>query len=111
MQSGGNPNEEDEDLEARLTRSGPVLPEGCSLVSKKSKYTRAGHELCRIAAYRGRWNGKEFPVIRTEYSKLRCSFGCGALIRTFCRCDKNLMLCSNCYGEHIASLNGEQKNI
>ena len=81
------------------------LPEGCSLVSKTNKYARAGHELCRIQTYRGRWNGKEFPKIRTEYSKLRCSWGCGALIRTFCRCNCNLMLCPHCYGEHIASLN------
>ena len=83
------------------------MPEGCTLVSKNNKYARAGHELCRIKAYRGRWNGKEFPEIKTEYSKLRCSWGCNSLIRTFCRCDYNLMLCSQCYGEHIASLNCE----
>ena len=93
--------------EGVTTQGGPQLPEGCTLVSKNNKYARAGHELCRIKAYRGRWNGKEFPEIKTEYSKLRCSWGCNSLIRTFCKCDYNLMLCSQCYGEHIASLNCE----
>ena len=100
--------EDEEGIDNRVTRSssrGRALPPGCSLASKKNKYLRGGHELCRIAANRGRWNGREFPVIKSDYSKSKCSWGCGALTRTFCRCDFNLMLCTHCYGEHVASLN------
>ena len=100
--------EDEDDGNRRVTRSssrGRSLPVGCSLASKKTNYLRGGHKLCRIAINRGRWNGKEFPVIKTEYSKSKCSWGCGATTRTFCRCDFNLMLCNQCYGEHVASLN------
>ena len=92
--TGTNPN----DVSAQL-------PVGCSLITKRSVFARAGHELCRLEPYRGRWNGREFPKIKTEYSKLKCSWGCGTLIRTFCRCDCSLMLCTHCYGEHIVSVN------
>ena len=81
------------------------MPPGATFATKSSEVARGGHELVRLDKCWGRWNGREFPVIKTKYSKLRCSFGCGALTRTFCYCDFNLMLCSQCYGEHIACIN------
>ena len=81
------------------------LPVGCAFAHKSCKIARGGHELVRIDAYRGRWNGHEFPKINSQYAKLACSLKCGSKTRLFCYCNFNLMLCVQCYGEHVASIN------
>ena len=80
------------------------LPEGCDWVCRRSTIARAGHELVRIKKGHGKWNGREFPKIKTDYSKCACSYKCGSLARTFCYCDFSLILCRQCYGEHIHSV-------
>lgn len=82
-----------------------ILPSGCDMASKRSGIARAGHELVRLQPYRGKWNGHSFPQIRTQYSKCSCAMKCGTPTRTFCSCDFSLMLCGQCYGEHLAALN------
>ena len=77
------------------------LPEGCQWARKSSKIARSGHELVRIKKGHGKWNGREFPKIKSEYSKCACSYKCGSFVRTFCYCDFNLILCQHCHGEHI----------
>ena len=86
------------------------LPEGCQWASKSSKIARAGHELVRIKKGYGKWNGREFPKIKTEYSKCVCSNKCGSFVRTFCYCDFNLILFQQCHEEHIHSVQSS-KNV
>ena len=88
----------------RMLRKRQNIPPGCKVALKTNSVSRAGHELMRIEMGHGRWNGREFPKIKTDYSKCACSWKCGASTRTFCYCDFNLMLCPHCYGEHIACL-------
>lgn len=100
-----NPEDVEEVLEennVRVLRRRKDIPDGCNLALKSNTVSRAGHELMRIAKGRGRWNGREFPQIKSKYSKSKCSWGCGATTRMFCNCNFNLMLCPHCYGEHIA---------
>ena len=86
-----------------------TIPNGCSYASVTSKVARAGHELLRLDKNRGKWNGNEFPVITSDYSKCNCSMKCGMTTRTFCSCDNTYMLCVQCYGEHIASITNLNK--
>ena len=58
------------------------------------------HQLCKILAGHGKWNGTEFRMMSQPYQKYRCSSGCGSMIRTYCLCDKTLMLCNECYSIH-----------
>merc|ERR1712038_1114307 len=101
--SGDDHDDDAKDDNSRDKRS-RQLPEGCSWATKSSKIARGGHELVRLDRFRGHWNGREFTKIKTEYSKCACSYRCGMKTRTFCYCDFNLMLCAECYGEHIASV-------
>ena len=63
------------------------------------------HMLCKLLAGHGKWNGKEFRATSQPYQKYRCSSGCGSMIRTYCLCDKTLMLCNECYSIHRAEFN------
>ena len=63
------------------------------------------HVLCKIPARHGKWNGKMFRPMKQSYQKYRCSYGCGSMIRTYCICDKSLMLCNECYSIHKAEHN------
>ena len=60
------------------------------------------HELCKIPAGRGKWNGTCFRKVKMEYQKYKCAYGCGSMIRTYCICDRALMLCNECYSLHKA---------
>ena len=70
--------QESDGEEGMVLRIRKRLPEGCRWAFKSNNTSRAGHELVRIDKGRGRWNGKEFPKIKTKYSKCACSYGCGA---------------------------------
>ena len=74
------------------------------LTGKRAKRAEE-HELCKILAGRGKWNGKEFRKMKQTYQKYRCSGGCGSMIRTYCLCDKTLLLCYDCYSVHKAENN------
>lgn len=58
------------------------------------------HELCKIPAGRGKWNGRSFRKVKQMYQKYKGSYKCGMFTRTYCICDKVLMLCSECYAIH-----------
>ena len=74
------------------------------VTGKRRKRTEE-HELCKIPAGRGKWNGKEFRVMSQQYQKYRCSTGCGNMIRTYCICDRSIMFCAECYSLHKAEFN------
>ena len=60
------------------------------------------HMLCKLPAGCRKWNGTNFRATSQPYQKYRCSSGCGSMIRTYCLCDKTLMLCNECYSIHKA---------
>jgi len=66
----------------------------------------AGHELCTRAPFTGGWNTgiNTWAKVTTRYAKLKCA-GCNTKIRTFCRCNKKLPMCTECYGMHISQCN------
>ena len=86
-----------------------ILEFECKLVLKQNNVGRVGYELVRIEKGHSRWKGREFPKIKSNYSKRACSWRCGATTRAFYYCDFSLMLCPRCYGEHIACLKKENE--
>ena len=88
-----------------------ALPPGFNIASTTSTVARSGHELVCITKYHGKWNGISFSKIATEYYKLACSMRCGTQTRMFCYCDFSLMLCTQCYGQHIASINNNFSSL
>ena len=74
-------------------------------VSGKRRKRVEEHELCKIPAGFGKWNSTRFWPMKQNYQKYRCSYGYGAMIRTYCVCDKSLMLCTECYSVHKAEKN------
>ena len=59
------------------------------------------HELMKIPSYRGKWNGRCFRKVKDSYQKYKCSSqGCIKRVRTYCKCDKVLILCMECYAIH-----------
>eukprot|EP00039_Didymoeca_costata_P007829 m.104422 g.104422 ORF g.104422 m.104422 type:complete len:183 (-) comp13841_c0_seq2:721-1269(-) len=69
------------------------------------------HKLTKIPKNRGLWNGQTFPIIRTAYAKYSCRRMCGRKIRTYCHCDKTLILCTTCFADHVAAKTGERNYV
>ena len=59
------------------------------------------HELIKMPPYRGKWNGVEFVRVMQKYQKYVCTTpNCTNRVRTYCKCDKSLVLCMECYTIH-----------
>lgn len=67
---------------------------------RKRKRRAEKHELRKLPTNRGKWNGRCFRKVKQAYQKYKCSYGCGTMTREYCLCDKNLMLCRECYALH-----------
>ena len=68
-----------------------------------------GHDFKIIGKGYSKWNGKESPKSKSDYSKHVCIFKCDSLARTFFYCDFNLIICQQCYGEHIYIVQSERR--
>ena len=62
------------------------------------------HELLRIPTGYGKWKGGCFREVAFQYQKYKYSFDCKRMVRTYCSCDKALILCHECYAVHKAKL-------
>ena len=59
------------------------------------------HELIKMPPYCGKWNGVEFVRVMQKYQKYVCTTpNCTNRVRTYCKCDKSLVLCMECYTIH-----------
>ena len=59
------------------------------------------HELLKIPPFHGKWNGTKFIRTRDRYQKYVCvTQHCDKRVRTYCKCDKSLVLCHECYAIH-----------
>ena len=59
------------------------------------------HELLKMPPYCGKWNGKQFSRVKQMYQKYVCvTPNCDRRVRTYCKCDKSLILCNECYALH-----------
>jgi len=70
--------------------------------NKTKKWKRVEeHELIKMPQYRGKWNGHEFVPVVQKYQKYLCTTpNCRNRVRTYCKCDKSLVLCMECYAIH-----------
>ncbi len=72
---------------------------------KRKSRGEVQHELVRISTGHGKWDGSCFPSLNQLYQKYVCSTKtCPNRIRTYCSCNKYLMLCGMCWAVHL----GEQ---
>ena len=59
------------------------------------------HELIKMPPYCGKWNGVEFVRVMQKYQKYVCTTpNCTNCVRTYCKCDKSLVLCMEYYIIH-----------
>ena len=73
---------------------------------KRKGRANDGHDLvCRPKFTSHVWDfdQNEFKKVKSEYQKSPCSV-CQKRVRTYCTCNKLLVLCSVCYGVHVAEL-------
>ena len=65
-----------------------------------------GHELCARPNFTGCWKTETntWSKVKSEYAKIKCST-CDTRIRTYCKCNRQVSLCTQCYGVHISMLN------
>ena len=62
------------------------------------------HELLKFPTGRGMWDGHKFVKCKQPYQKYLCRFKCGRKVRSYCKCDKALILCNECYAVHHAEV-------
>ena len=64
----------------------------------------AGHCLLTRPNFTGNWVGKtnSWSNITTKYAKVKCD-GCETRIRTYCKCNRKVPLCTECYGNHLSN--------
>ena len=80
------------------------------LPMRKKRRSRASdlveHELCTRPPNTGIWKTatNAWSKIGTRYAKTKCH-GCKTKIRTYCKCNKKIPLCTECYGKHILEVN------
>ena len=74
----------------------PIRPRKRSRVSNVEQ-----HELKTKPDKTGKWDEakNDWTKVKTQYLKSPCS-GCGFLCRTYCTCNKKVILCTNCWGGH-----------
>ena len=80
-----------------------------SLMSPKRRLRTGeglGHELCTRPNFTGCWktDNNAWSKVSTQYAKIKCST-CDTKIRTYCKCNKQLSMCTECYGAHISTVN------
>jgi len=65
---------------------------------KKPKYAPS-HELLKVPNFGGKYDGTGFAKVTTKWLQQSC--GCGKCVRTYCKCNKEVILCVDCYAKHI----------
>ena len=60
------------------------------------------HRLCTRAPFTGGWkNADNYCLkVKSEYMKTKCAH-CQKKVRTYCKCDEKVTLCSECYAAHV----------
>ena len=90
----------------KLTNDGTTV----SILTGQKRCTRGqvdlGHELLTCPNFTGSWKMEtnSRSKISTQYAKIKCA-GCKPRLRTYCKCNKKVSLCTECYGDHIADAN------
>eukprot|EP00051_Salpingoeca_urceolata_P019793 m.292176 g.292176 ORF g.292176 m.292176 type:complete len:383 (+) comp19483_c0_seq3:1492-2640(+) len=63
------------------------------------------HELITAPQYAGKWLGDAWKQVKTKYQQTKCRAPtCTARVRTHCKCDHSLFLCSTHFAAHVAEL-------
>ena len=74
---------------------------------KRARYSDVvEHELCTRPNFTGIWKTKtnSWSKVKTQYAKINCAT-CNTKIRTYCKCNKKVSMCTECYGKHISAVN------
>ena len=90
----------------KIEDSGNALSSPGSRSKRLRAVLCAEHELCTRPCYTGKWDlaKNTWTKVGTIYAKIKCS-GCPTKMRTYCRCNKQLPLCTECYAMHLSECN------
>jgi hypothetical protein len=63
------------------------------------------HGLVARPNFTGGWSNslKTWTSVNTMYAKTKCAT-CKTKVRTYCKCDKKVCMCSVCYGDHMVAV-------
>ena len=92
-------------LENRIGVDGVVVHSPIWARKRGREDKASSHELCTRPNFTGGWRTElnTWGKITTQYAKIKCST-CNVKIRTYCKCDKKVPMCSDCYGIHLWQL-------
>lgn len=92
-------------LENRIGVDGVVVHSPIRARKRGREDKASSHGLCTRPNFTGGWRTElnTWGKITTQYAKIKCST-CNVKIRTYCKCDKKVPMCSDCYGIHLSQL-------
>ena len=71
-----------------------------------------GHELVSRPTHTGMWNTGDngWTKTKTEYVKIKFAT-CKTKIRTYCNCNNDVPMCTQCYGLHISNCSNKNYKV
>ena len=92
-------------LENRIGVDGIVVHSPIRARKRGREDKASSHGLCTRPNFTGGWRTElnTWGKITTQYAKIKCSTW-NVKIRTYCKWDKKVPMCSDCYGIHLSQL-------
>ena len=73
--------------------------------TKRSRLSKVcEHKLQTRPKFTGEWKTVDnwWSKVKTEYMKTKCAH-CSKKVRTYCKCNQQMTLCSECYADHVSA--------
>ncbi len=88
-------------LNNQINDSGGVSHSPMRSSGKQRRCEVVEHKLEKKPVYTGKYNAtsKSWRKVKTKYLKMKCLY-CPKEVRTYCTCNKQIILCGDCFGKH-----------
>ena len=88
-------------LKNEINDSGRVSHSPIRSCRKRKRSELVEHKLEKKPVYTGKYDGssKSWRKVKTKYLKIKCYY-CPKEVRTYCPCNKQIILCGDCFGKH-----------
>jgi len=88
-------------LKNEINDSGRVSHSPIRSCRKRKRSELVEHKLEKKPVYTGKYDAssKSWRKVKTKYLKIKCYY-CPKEVRTYCPCNKQIILCGDCFGKH-----------
>lgn len=88
-------------LKNQINDSGGVSHSPIRSCRKRKRSELVEHKLEKKPVYTGKYDAssKSWRKVKTKYLKIKCYY-CPKEVRTYCPCNKQIILCGDCFGKH-----------